>query len=314
MDHLISIDQFNKELVLDIIQFMAYKPVGGNDKIMASLFFEPSTRTRLSFESAMHRIGGKVISISDKEASSITKGETLEDTIRTVSMYSDIIVLRHPAIGAAERAAKVSNVPIINAGDGSGEHPTQALLDAKTIYSKFKRLDDLTILFAGDIKYSRTVHSLLKLMNMFDNVRVIFVPFARCDASINSLVTSPKFSETNHYYDDDHKVNMLDIALQRHYPDVVYMTRLQLERWTAIEYPLERELWFNKDNWNYKLCQKHLDMLPKSSIIMHALPKVNEISPEVDVDPRAVYFTRQLSSGLSIRESILFRMLGFYEF
>lgn len=305
MNHVISTKQFLDRKVLDAFLALALDSegmrasyVGG--RIMASLFYEPSTRTRFSFEAAMLRLGGQVIS-SDHAGSfsSAIKGETLEDSIRIISgdgginRYADIIVLRHPEAGAAERAASVSGVPLINAGDGDGEHPTQALLDIYTIKKELGRIDNLHVCLAGDLKYGRTVHSLIHLLAAGKNNRVTLAfpePLDLPDDYRNVLVDHGMYlGET---YD-------LEDAL-RDNPDVVYMTRVQKERFDS------KALYDDVRN-AFVFDEPLLSCLDQNAILMHPLPRVNEIAPEVDTDPRAAYF-RQAQNGLPVRIALL-RML-----
>ncbi len=261
-----------------------------NGKVMAALFYEPSTRTRFSFESAMNRLGGRVISTEAAgQFSSVTKGETLEDTIRIVGGYSDVIVLRHSEKGAAEKAASVSSVPVINAGDGAGEHPTQALLDMYTIWREHGRMNSLNVVMLGDMLYGRTVHSLVQLLSSFENNRILLV-------SPSSLKLPDGYAqilrEKNILFDE---VEQLPEDLSK--VDVLYVTRIQKERFAnANEYELVK----NCCNVNGDL----LSRLPPHTIIMHPLPRVGEISPEIDHDPRAAYF-RQARNGLFVRMSLL---------
>lgn len=258
-------------------------------KILATLFYEPSTRTRLSFESAMLRLGGKVISTeSASQFSSAIKGESLEDTIRVVSSYCDGIVLRHPEVGAAERAKKVCPIPLINAGDGSGEHPTQALLDVYTIWREKGKIEGLHYAIAGDLKYGRTVHSLVQLLSLYPDVRITFI--SPQELAIPSYLLELMGKRGVEY----REMHSMYGGLQEK-PDVIYLTRVQTERMTKVsEVPL-----FGK---------YELDMLKKDCIIMHPLPRVTELAREVDEDERAVYF-RQAENGLWMRAAILYRLL-----
>lgn len=266
-----------------------------DDRIVATLFFEPSTRTRLSFETAANRLGAKVIGFADPKVSSGVKGETLKDTIMMVSNYADIIVMRHFKEGAAAEAAKVSPVPIVNAGDGSNQHPSQTMLDLYSIYKTQGTLDNLTIHLVGDLKYGRTVHSMLQAMRHF-NPTFHFV--------------SPKElrmpEEWKQYCHDN---NIRYVETEEFTPesiasaDILYMTRVQRERFTDLD-EYERV----KDT--YILTRSMLSLAKETMKVLHPLPRVNEIAEDVDDDPRAYYF-QQARNGLFAREVILTRVLGF---
>ncbi len=300
--HVLSVDQFDTKYLDDLFsktqeientlldksktEELAKKHLA---KQVCTLFYEPSTRTRLSFETAALKLGMGVVSTENAAGfSSAAKGETLEDTINVLNNYRlSAIVIRHTDTGAAEKAASVSKVPIINAGDGAGEHPTQALLDAYTIKKHFGRLDNLKIVMGGDLKYGRTVRSLCRLLAFYPGNHVSFVsiPELQMGDDIKELLTSSgtTFDET----DDVTKV----------FPDsnVVYWTRLQKER---LENP------GSIDKGGFTLTKDNISLLPQDSIILHPLPRVDEISPEVDSDPRAKYF-EQAGNGLLIRMAIL---------
>ena len=266
-----------------------------DDRIVATLFFEPSTRTRLSFETAANRLGAKVIGFADPKVSSGVKGETLKDTIMMVSNYADIIVMRHFKEGAAAEAAKVSPVPIVNAGDGSNQHPSQTMLDLYSIFKTQGTLDNLTIHLVGDLKYGRTVHSMLQAMRHF-NPTFHFV--------------SPKElrmpEEWKQYCHDN---NIRYVETEEFTPesiasaDILYMTRVQRERFTDLD-EYERV----KDT--YILTRSMLSQAKETMKVLHPLPRVNEIAEDVDDDPRAYYF-QQARNGLFAREVILTRVLGF---
>ena len=265
-------------------------------RIMATLFYEPSTRTRFSFETAMHRLGGSVISTeSAGEFSSVSKGETLEDTIRILNGYADVIVLRHSEVGGAARAAAVSRVPVINAGDGAGQHPTQALLDLYTIEKELGRVDGLGVAMVGDLAQGRTVRSLAYLLGKFDQIRIYFVapPLLRMKEDIREHLSAHGVQ----YTEED--------SLERVLPevDVVYQTRVQKERFAdrAAEYEQCRGL--------YIISSESLKLMKPQAIVMHPLPRVGEITPEVDADPRAAYF-RQAQNGLYVRMALLSAVLG----
>lgn len=272
-------------------------------KIMATLFYEPSTRTRFSFETAMIRLQGDVLSESNAKNLSVSKGETLEDTIKTVSNYADVIVLRHMDKGASQRALKVSTVPLINAGDGDGEHPTQALLDLYTIYQNFKSFDGLKVLFCGDLQHSRTTNSLLSLLSLFDGVEVITTSPPQCQLPYDGV---RNITLKNNWHEN------LKSALKRK-PDIVYMTRLQKERIISANTILSSckkvEDYFNWDD--YCLTPDLIKNLKDSAIIMHPLPRNAEIHESIDIDPRAVYFSQQIKNGLKIRTGLLYSI--FYD-
>ncbi len=259
-------------------------------KIMASLFYEPSTRTRFSFESAMLKFGGSVISTENaKEFSSAAKGETLEDSIKVVSQYADVIVLRHQEKGATKRAASASSVPVINAGDGAGQHPTQALLDLYTIKKELGHVDGVHVALVGDLRNGRTVRSLSYLLGKYENVLITFV-------SPKQL----KIGSDIKKYLDKHNVlwseeEKLDKVLKK--VDVIYQTRVQKERFKDL-----KEYEALKDS--YTLTLKEVDKMKDGAIVMHPLPRVNEIDIEVDNSPKAVYF-KQAKNGLLIRMALL---------
>ena len=263
--------------------------------ILASLFYEPSTRTRFSFEAAMHRLGGSVVTTENaKEFSSFAKGESLEDTIRIIGGYADIIVMRHYEIGAAKRAAEISTVPVLNAGDGAGQHPTQALLDLFTLHRKFGRLDSLRVAMVGDLKYGRTVRSLAYLLAKYKDVRLVFVAPAVC-----------RMHEDIKGYLDRQGVaweenDKLDAVLPL--VDCVYMTRIQKERFLDL-----RE--YHEANNLYRITPESLERMRRDAIVMHPLPRVGEIDPAVDSDPRALYF-EQARNGLWIRMALILYVLG----
>ncbi|MGG1314570.1 aspartate carbamoyltransferase [Cohnella laeviribosi] len=264
-------------------------------RIMTTLFFEASTRTRLSFESAMTRLGGSVIGTENAaQFSSAIKGETLEDTIRIVTGYSDIIVMRHTEIGAAKRAAAVAGVPVINAGDGAGEHPTQALLDAYTIQKEFGRIDGLRIAMVGDLAYGRTVHSLSYILANYSDVSIYYISpdNVRIPESVKRYMDSKgiRYKET------------ADLNAVAGEIDVLYQTRIQKERFTSLEE-------YEKASGKYIVDLELMDRLNKNAIVMHPLPRAGEITEEVDRDPRAAYF-RQAVNGLYIRMALIDKCLS----
>ena len=267
-----------------------------HNRIMATLFYEPSTRTRFSFETAMHRLGGHVISTENAaEFSSVAKGETLEDTIHILNGYADVIVIRHKEVGSARRAAAVSRVPIINAGDGAGQHPTQALLDLYTIRKEIGSIDGLRIAMVGDLANGRTVRSLAYLLSKFRDVKVYFVapPLLKMKEDILEHLREHKVWFTE------------ESALDKVLPevDVVYQTRVQKERFG------DRIADYEKCQGVYVISSDALRLMKPKSIIMHPLPRLDEITMEVDADPRAAYF-RQAQNGLYVRMALLTMVLG----
>ena len=262
-------------------------------KILANLFYEPSTRTSSSFTSAMERLGGSVIPINEVRYSSVSKGESLPDTVRTLECYVDVIVLRHPEVGASAEAAKYARKPIINAGDGVGEHPTQALLDLFTIVEELGQVDGLTVTMLGDLKFGRTVHSLARLLSLYD-VRLNYVSpeILRMPEEIIRELKDQNIGQ-NEY---DH----LDPPLPE--TDVLYVTRVQKERFDNLaDYEAVKGA--------YVIGLQTLEAAKDRMIVMHPLPRVGEISMEVDDDPRAAYF-RQMEYGLYVRMALLAMVLG----
>eukprot|EP00891_Asterochloris_glomerata_P003039 jgi/Astpho2/3039/e_gw1.00051.126.1_t len=267
--------------------------------IMSTLFYEPSTRTRLSFESAMCRLGGTVLSTeSAGEFSSAAKGETLEDTIRTVESYADCIVLRHYAAGSAKKAASAASIPILNAGDGAGQHPTQALLDMYTIQREVGHLHKVKIGLVGDLANGRTVRSLAYLLSMYNDVKMYFVApdVVRMKDDIKEFLTGRQAGCSTCVGVDWEEVESLqEVAAD---VDVLYQTRIQKERFQ------DRPEDYEKARGKYIIDSNIMKILRQDSVIMHPLPRVDEIKPEVDADPRAAYF-RQVKNGLYIRMALL---------
>ena len=295
LNHIISARQFDRKILekifslTDQIKAGKYKNDALYGKIMATLFYEPSTRTRFSFESAMQRLGGRVISTENAgEFSSAAKGETLEDTIRVVNSYCDVIVLRHPKTGASEIASQYSQVPIINAGDGEGEHPTQAILDIYTIFSKFNK-KTFTVAMVGDLKYGRTVHSLSCLLALYPNVKIVFIS-PKALSLPKSVLDHLRKKHVDFVGTEDFR-SYLSVV------DILYQTRIQKERFGDI-----RE--YRKYYGKFIIDKKVLSFLKKTAVIMHPLPRVNEITPEVDLDPRAIYF-EQAQNGIFSRMALL---------
>jgi len=299
---ILSVKQFNRndiQYIFEVAHEMAgmVRRVGTFDllkgKILTNLFYEPSTRTSSSFTSAMERLGGSVIPINEVRYSSVSKGESLPDTIRTLECYADVIVLRHPEMGSAALAAQYARKPLINAGDGAGEHPTQALLDLFTISEELKRLDGLTITMVGDLKYGRTVHSLARLLTLFDvKINYVSPDILRMPAEIMAEVADSDTPQAE--YRD------LDPVLAE--SDVIYVTRVQKERF---ENPEEYE----QVKGAYVINREIMSKAKEEMIVMHPLPRVTEISMDVDDDPRAAYF-RQMEYGLYTRMALLAMVLG----
>jgi aspartate carbamoyltransferase len=262
-------------------------------KILANLFYEPSTRTSSSFTSAMERLGGSVIPINEVRYSSVAKGESLPDTVRTLECYADVIVLRHPEVGSAALAAQYARKPIINAGDGVGEHPTQALLDLFTIKEELGEIDGLTVTMLGDLKYGRTVHSLARLLSLFDGrINYVSPEILRMPEEIVDEIKSHGISQGEY--------SNLDAVLPK--TDVLYVTRVQKERFEDIDL-------YEEVKGAFVITPEIMKGAKEKMIIMHPLPRVGEISIEVDADPRAAYF-RQMEYGLYVRMALLAMVLG----
>ena len=261
-------------------------------KLMATLFYEPSTRTRLSFESAMKRLGGEVVGFSEPNSSSVSKGESLGDTIRTVSNYVDVIVMRHPQFGAANEAVKYSEVPFINAGDGGNQHPTQTLTDLLTIKSLKGSLENHTIGLCGDLKNGRTVHSLVKAMARYKNTKFVFISPKELEMPeyIKESIKDHEYYETNNLEEVIGKL------------DLLYMTRVQQERF-------EDKSEYDRLKDYYILNKNKLNNAKKDMLVMHPLPRVNEIDTDVDDDERAVYF-KQAKYGMFVRMALIIKLLG----
>lgn len=263
-------------------------------KKLATLFFEPSTRTRLSFEAAMYELGGNVLGFSEASSSSASKGETVEDTVRIVSNYADIIAMRHPLEGAPRVAVNKSLVPIINAGDGGHAHPTQTLADLLTIYREKGKLNDVTIGLCGDLKFGRTVHSLIKAMSRYKNVR--FVLIAPDELRVPDYIIKDVLIPSGAEYKQVEKLEDVMSEL-----DVLYMTRIQRERFFSEEEYLKHKDAFILNRAKLKDAKKNLT-------IMHPLPRINEISTDVDDDPRAKYFEQALN-GKYMRMALIINLL-----
>ena len=302
MNHLIDILQLSPEEIMelvntacDIIDHPAAYAHKCDGKILATLFFEPSTRTRLSFESAILSLGGQVLGFSSANSSSAAKGESVSDTIRTVSCYSDIIAMRHPKEGAPLVASRHSLVPIINAGDGGHNHPTQTLTDLLTIHREKGRFDDLTIGLCGDLKFGRTVHSLVNALSRYDHIN--FVLISPTELKLPRYVKEEALKKKGIPYTQTTDLESVIPQL-----DILYMTRVQKERF------------FNEEDYlrlkdSYILTPEKLENAKADLSILHPLPRVNEITVAVDKDPRAAYW-RQVKNGKYIRMALILKLLG----
>ncbi|MBU5268629.1 aspartate carbamoyltransferase [Clostridium cochlearium] len=266
-----------------------------NNKILATLFYEPSTRTRFSFEAAMLRLGGQIIGFSEPNSSSVAKGESIADTIRTVGCYADIAVMRHPKEGAPKVASTYSNIPVVNAGDGGHQHPTQTLTDLMTIRAKKGTLSGLTVGFCGDLKFGRTVHSLIKALSRYENNKFILI--SPTELKIPQYIRKEILEKNNIEFKE---VENIEEAIEE--LDILYMTRVQRERF------------FNEEDYirlkdSYILTKDKLENALEDMIILHPLPRVNEIAYEVDEDPRACYF-QQAKYGMYVRMALISKLLG----
>ena len=295
----LSVEEINEliDIANDIIKDRTRYQDVCRHKILATLFFEPSTRTRLSFESAMLSLGGSVLGFSSASNTSASKGESVSDTISVVSSYCDIIAMRHPKEGAPLVATRKSTVPLINAGDGGHNHPTQTLTDLLTIYREKGRLDNLTIGFCGDLKFGRTVHSLTKAMSRYKNIKFVFI--APPELKIPEYLKHDLLDAKNLDYKEVETIEEVIEDL-----DILYMTRVQKERF------------FNEQDYirlkdTYILDLKKLEKSKSDLIVMHPLPRVNEIAIEVDDDPRAVYF-KQVQYGVYIRMALILTLLDIH--
>lgn len=302
--HVLEAQQFSRDVmneIFDVTREMEHvvSRYGSNilnRRIMATLFYEPSTRTRLSFEAAMYRLGGEVITTeSAREFSSAAKGETLEDTIRIVEGYSDVIVLRHYEGGSARRAADAASVPIINAGDGPGQHPTQALLDVYTIQKEIGRLDGIHVALVGDLANGRTARSLAYLLTKYEGVKLYFVA-----PTVVRMRDDIKAYLTEHGVMFEEEEDLMSVMSK---VDVVYQTRIQRERFG------DRIEDYERARGKYIIDVETMSALSENAIVMHPLPRVDEIDPAVDTDPRAAYF-RQAHNGVFIRMALLQMVLG----
>ncbi len=295
---LVSIDDYSKEEYLKIIEIAkGFEENPYQDllkgRVVATLFFEPSTRTRLSFESAINKLGGRVIGFSDASSSSVTKGESLKDTIKMVSNYCDLIVMRHPLEGSARYASEIASVPVINAGDGANQHPTQTLLDLYSINKTQGTLDGINLFMVGDLKYGRTVHSLLMAMSRFKTAFHFISP---------DELQMPKMYKLHlqkvglKYFEYVNLTDQIDDA------DIIYMTRVQKERFSdPIEYERTKNAYVLKNNM--------IENTKDNMRIMHPLPRVNEIDTEIDDNKKAYYFEQALN-GVYTRQAIISSVLG----
>jgi aspartate carbamoyltransferase catalytic subunit len=294
---IVSIRDFTKADLLHILKaskdMEKDKPMLLAGKILSTLFFEPSTRTRLSFESAMYRLGGKVIGFSDEKVSSVKKGETIWDTAKMAEQYSDVIVIRTPIEGSARLAAEAASVPVINGGDGANQHPTQTLLDLYTIQKAKGKIDGLKVGFLGDLKYGRTVHSLSMALSHW-KVGLYFIAPDALQMPENYLKDLKEMG-IDYYQAND----VFEISKKL---DILYVTRIQQERFPD---PLEYEKYKNA----YRLDQSLLSHIKKDLKIMHPLPRVGEISPELDETEHAIYFD-QAGNGVTVRKALLALVLG----
>jgi aspartate carbamoyltransferase catalytic subunit len=295
---LVSITDFDKNDYLKVLKTAAEFEKSSyqnllKGKVIATLFFEPSTRTRLSFESAINRLGGRVIGFSDSSSSSVTKGETMYDTIRVVSNYAEMIVMRHPLEGSARFACEISQLPIINAGDGANQHPTQTLLDLYSIQKTQGKLTDLNIFMVGDLKYGRTVHSLLMALSEF-NATFYFISPDELRMPDEYKIHLEQLGLK--YYESRDLDETIDLA------DIIYMTRVQKERFSD---PIEYE----KTKNAYILKNQMLENTRDNMRVLHPLPRVNEIDANVDKNKKAYYF-QQTENGVYVREAIISLILG----
>ena len=283
------------ELADKIIADPAHFSDACKGRLLATLFYEPSTRTRFSFEAAMLRLGGQVIGFSEPGSSSVSKGESVADTIKTVGCYADIAVMRHPKEGAPKVASLYSDIPVINAGDGGHQHPTQTLTDHLTIRSIKGRLSNLTFGFCGDLKFGRTVHSLIKAISRYENIKIVLI--SPVELKIPDYIRKEILEKGNIEFVEVESFEEVMGEL-----DILYMTRVQRERF------------FNEDDYirlkdRFILDSEKMDMAKEDMIVLHPLPRVNEIAYEVDEDPRACYF-KQAKFGMYVRMALILKLLG----
>ncbi len=296
---LVSIDDLSKEKIIQLLERARYFEEHPNQKILdgtvvGTLFFEPSTRTRLSFETAVNRLGGRIIGFSDANSTSTSKGESLKDTIKMVSNYVDLIIMRHFLEGAARYATEVTDTPVINAGDGANQHPSQTMLDLYSIYKTQGRITDLTITLVGDLKYGRTVHSLIMAMKYFNpTFRFVACDELQMPKEYLEFCDSQGINYTKH---TDFSPEVINTS------DIIYMTRVQRERFSDLmEYERVKDF--------YTLRNSMLDLSRPNLRILHPLPRVNEINPDVDDNPKAYYF-EQARNGLFMRQALITDALG----
>jgi aspartate carbamoyltransferase catalytic subunit len=298
MKSLVSITDFSKDEILKTLDMAAEFENNPNqnileNKVVASIFFEPSTRTRLSFETAVNRLGGKIIGFSDSASTSVSKGETLKDTVSMIANYADLIIMRHYIEGAARYASEISSVPVINAGDGANQHPSQTLLDMYSIKKTQGRLENLTIAMIGDLKYGRTVHSLLMAMSRFNTTFKFIAP-----AALQMPVEYKNHLDKLGLKYSEHT----DLADNINDTDIVYMTRVQRERFSdLLEYEKVKNI--------YVLTNEMLENTKPNVKVLHPLPRVGEIDVNVDDNPKAYYFTQSLN-GVYTRMAIIASVLG----
>lgn len=297
-----TLDDLSRHQILELLHKAAYIDAHRREvshtcdgRVLATLFYEPSTRTRLSFETAMLRLGGKVIGFAGAQLASVTKGESIADTIKTVSNYVDAIAIRHPKEGAALVASRAASVPVINAGDGGHMHPTQTLADLATLQSRFGRITDLTVGLCGDLTFGRTVHSLIETLCRFGNVRFVLI-------SPDELKTPQYVIDRINATPSCSYVEVRDLVSVIGDLDVLYMTRVQKERF------------FNEDDYlrlrdTYILDEAKLSLAQPHMAVLHPLPRVNEIALAVDDDPRAAYF-EQVQNGVYVRMALIMTLLG----
>ena len=305
MRHVIESNSFsrNEQLaLLDLADRMEANPAPYahlcDGRILATLFYEPSTRTRLSFEAAMLNLGGHVLGFPSENVSSASKGESVADTIRVVSCYADIVAMRHPKEGAPLRASRYSRIPVINAGDGGHQHPTQTLTDLMTIRRRKGRLDDLTIGLCGDLKFGRTVHSLIKTMARCQNIR--FVLISPEELRVPDYIINDVLEANGIEYKETRSLEEVMPEL-----DILYMTRVQKERF------------FNEEDYirlknSYVLTKEKMELAKPDMAVLHPLPRVNEIALDVDDDPRAAYF-EQVQNGVYVRMALIMTLLGLHD-
>ena len=298
----VTLDGLSTNQILDLLHKAEYidshrKEIAHtcDGRVLATLFYEPSTRTRLSFETAMLRLGGKVIGFAGAQLASVTKGESIADTLKTVSNYVDVVAIRHPKEGAALVASRAASVPVINAGDGGHMHPTQTLADLATLQSRFGRITDLTVGLCGDLTFGRTVHSLIKTMARCQNIR--FVLISPEELRVPDYIINDVLEANGIEYKETRSLEEVMPEL-----DILYMTRVQKERF------------FNEEDYirlknSYVLTKEKMELAKPDMAVLHPLPRVNEIALDVDDDPRAAYF-EQVQNGVYVRMALIMTLLG----